>query len=271
MSLLTLIQMICTEQRQAALVVRHQRLEEGVLFFEEGEIVHARVGSLVGAEAVYQLLQWQDGSFHLGEQVNMPRRTINAPWRYLVLEGMKKLDEEYVGAAELQPILPLTPQQIAADKALETAVINLLSQLEYARSQLGRRNQKRPSFILQTISDIVNQLAAFSEKDLPSGTLSLTAALMMAGDNYPATRLAQQQGERLTSDVIINLYNNWSAGRDNRRRMFGELCQGLIEVQQSYFAQIISSFHSLTLAEQWRETCQAFLEDLSKDLANVTF
>lgn len=272
MSLPTLIQMICTEQRKAALVVRHERLEEGVLFFEDGEIVHARVGALVGADAVYQLLQWQKGAFHLGDQVRIPRRTVNQPWRYLVLEGMKKFDEENVGAARLQQNAPLTSQQKAADEELEMAVINLLSQLDYARSQLNdRRNRKRPSFVLQTLSDMVNKLAAFSRHGLPPGTINLEQALSMTGDNYPAVRLLQQHNNQLLSDVISNLHKNWSGDSASRRQMFTELCQGLVDIQQSFFAQIIGAFHSLSLADQWRETCRAFWEELTQDLKKVKF
>ncbi len=272
MSLPTLIQMICTEQRKAALVVRHERLEEGVLFFEDGEIVHARLGSLVGADAVYQLLQWQNGAFHLGDQVRIPHRTINQPWRYLVLEGMKKLDEENVGAARLQQNVPLTPQQIAADEKLEMVVINLLSQFDYARSQLNDRgNWKRPSFILKTLCEMVNQLADLGRHGLPPGSITLEQALALTGDNRPAVRLLQQHNNQLLTDVIINLYNNWSGDAANRRRMFAELSQGLIDIQQSFFAHIIGTFHSLTLADQWRETCRAFWEELTQDLEKVKF
>jgi hypothetical protein len=272
MSLPTLIQMICTEQRKAALVVRHERLEEGVLFFEGGEIVHARVGSLVGADAVYQLLQWQNGAFHLGDQVRIPRRTVNQPWRYLVLEGMKKLDEENVGAARLQQNAPLTPQQIAADEELEMAVINLLSQFDHARSQISaRRNRKRPSFVLQTLSDMVNKLADYSQRDLPPGSITLEQALTLTSDNYPAVRLLQHQNNQLFIDVISNLYNNWSGDAASRRQIFTGLCQGLVDIQQSFFAHVIGAFHSLSLADQWRETCRAFWEELTEDLRKVKF
>ena len=71
MSLPGLIQMICTEQRKAALLIRHNRVDEGALFFEGGEIVHARTGSLAGEEAVYHLLQWSEGTFQLLHSVRM--------------------------------------------------------------------------------------------------------------------------------------------------------------------------------------------------------
>ena len=272
LSLPTLIEMICTEQRKTALVVRHERLEEGVLFFEDGEIVHARVGSLVGADAVYHLLQWQNGAFHLGDQVRIPRRTINRPWRYLVLEGMKNHDEKSAGTARIRPNIPATPQQIAADEKLEMGVITLLSHFDYARSQLNDRgNWKRPPFILQTLGDMVNQLARFCQQNLPPGTITLEQTLALTGDNCPAVRLLQQHHNQLLTDVIINLYRNWSGEADGRTRMFTELCQGLSDIQQSFFAHIIGAFHSLSLAEQWRETCRAFAEELNQDLVKVMF
>lgn len=272
MSLPSLVQMICADQRKAALVLRHRRVEEGVLFFEDGEIVHAQTGTLEGEDAVYQLLQWTEGTFHLGDKTRIPRRTINAPWHYLMLEGMRKMDEREVGVGVVAPSDILTPRQTAADERLEYQLINLISQLEFSRAKLAdKKIRKRPSAALQTVAEMANALVAFTEKKLKINGRSLEKALSLAADHYPAIRLFQIRNNRLQPVVVVTLYHNWSAGKADRSKMFTEMVRGIVEIMESYFVYITSSFHAAETAEQWREACLVFLEELTAALQRVKF
>ncbi len=103
MSLPGIVQINCTERNQARLRIRHDG-EEGHIFFADGEVVHAAVGSRVGEEAVYTMLAWEDGDFDLEMDVPAPRRTITTGWSGLLLEGIRRLDERTVGLEELQEI-----------------------------------------------------------------------------------------------------------------------------------------------------------------------
>jgi hypothetical protein len=101
MSLVNLVQTICLEQRRAVLVLKRRTFEEGFIFFEAGRVVHATVGALKGVEAVYHLLSWTDGTFHLSDSVAIPHRTIDVPWNHILLEGMKRIDHQETGDLEL--------------------------------------------------------------------------------------------------------------------------------------------------------------------------
>lgn len=103
MSLPSIVQINCTEHNRARLRIRHSG-EEGHIFFADGEVVHAAVGSRVGEEAVYAMLAWEDGDFDLEMDVSAPRRTITTGWSGLLLEGMRRLDESTVGLEELQEV-----------------------------------------------------------------------------------------------------------------------------------------------------------------------
>jgi CheY-like chemotaxis protein len=100
MSLTSIVQITCTDMRSAKLVLCQPdsmpggEEQEGVIFFENGQIVHAAAGSLRGAEAVYELLSWDEGSFQMESNVVAPRQTITVPWTHLLLESTNKLDQQ---------------------------------------------------------------------------------------------------------------------------------------------------------------------------------
>ncbi|MFO8035129.1 MAG: DUF4388 domain-containing protein [Anaerolineales bacterium] len=100
MSLASIIQMNCEERIVGALHLRQQG-KVGRIFFDGGQVVHAETGNLFGEEAVYQLLEWDQGMFSLEMGATPPRRTINAEWSGLILEGMRRIDEDQVMVADI--------------------------------------------------------------------------------------------------------------------------------------------------------------------------
>jgi predicted regulator of Ras-like GTPase activity (Roadblock/LC7/MglB family) len=98
-SLASLISINCNEMKHASLRVNHQG-QKAALFFEDGNVVHATLGSQEGQEAVYELLTWDEGEFELEHDIAVPRHTITSGWSGLVLEGMRRIDERAAGASE---------------------------------------------------------------------------------------------------------------------------------------------------------------------------
>ena len=95
-SLPNIVQISCTEREQARLRVR-RRGQEGYVFFTDGNVVHATLGSRVGEEAIYELLTWEGGDFELEMGVPAPERTVTTGWSGLLLEGMRRIDERAAG------------------------------------------------------------------------------------------------------------------------------------------------------------------------------
>jgi prepilin-type processing-associated H-X9-DG protein len=96
MSLASIFQINCTELNQARLRIRHDG-KEGNIYFADGNVVHADLGSKFGEEAVYELLSWEDGEFELEMDIPASERTITTGWSGLLLEGMRRLDEQSAG------------------------------------------------------------------------------------------------------------------------------------------------------------------------------
>jgi predicted regulator of Ras-like GTPase activity (Roadblock/LC7/MglB family) len=93
LSLPSIIQLNCAEMNTAEVSLNHQG-REGVICFAEGAIIHATVGDLVGEEAVYELLTWPEGSFTVETGAVPSQRTISTDWNRLLLEGMRRIDEQ---------------------------------------------------------------------------------------------------------------------------------------------------------------------------------
>ncbi len=69
----------------------------GEIHFAEGNVVNALWGELRGEEAFYAMLKLKDGEFGLDPTFTAPARVIDGSSEALLLEGMRRMDEE--GAA----------------------------------------------------------------------------------------------------------------------------------------------------------------------------
>jgi hypothetical protein len=67
--------------------------EQGYIYLENGHIVHAVLGKLLGEEAVYTLATWNEGSFHFLPGEEAPTRTITKNNTNLLMEAARRLDE----------------------------------------------------------------------------------------------------------------------------------------------------------------------------------
>jgi hypothetical protein len=67
---------------------------EGKIWFENGRIRHAELGSLSGELAFYEMLRWQEGPFVIAHGQSTKLRTIEMDEMQLMMEGLRRLDEE---------------------------------------------------------------------------------------------------------------------------------------------------------------------------------
>ncbi len=89
-----LIQMQCQAGSSSVLRVHHGA-DTLVVYFAEGQVIHAESPKARGVEAVYDFLTWQEGDFEIDmmAQVGIPERSITMPWTALIMEGMRRWDE----------------------------------------------------------------------------------------------------------------------------------------------------------------------------------
>jgi predicted regulator of Ras-like GTPase activity (Roadblock/LC7/MglB family) len=71
---------------------------EGVIYFADGEIIHAVQGNQTGEEAIYQIIKWPGGSFNIHPEMVSNVCTIHYRTDVLLMEALRRLDEErFVG------------------------------------------------------------------------------------------------------------------------------------------------------------------------------
>jgi uncharacterized protein (TIGR02266 family) len=94
MNLESLVQLLETE-RQTARLLLARGAERGEIAFVDGAITRAVQAGRLGEAAVYQLLTWREGTFHLGlpEGSGEVGGPVTRPNQALLLEGMRRLDE----------------------------------------------------------------------------------------------------------------------------------------------------------------------------------
>jgi len=93
MALPDVIQILGNGRKSGLLKVSNGRLQ-GVLMFQDGSIHDARFGDLGGAEAVYGILRLMEGDFALEPDTTPVEDVIGIPTHHLLLEAMRRLDEE---------------------------------------------------------------------------------------------------------------------------------------------------------------------------------
>jgi DNA-binding response OmpR family regulator len=92
LQLTDIIQMNCLSRLTTALIVTRDG-EKGVIYFNEGEVVHAECGNQKGTEAFYKILSWQEGEFVSNIGFVPPVQTIYQSWEHLLVEAMRRDDD----------------------------------------------------------------------------------------------------------------------------------------------------------------------------------
>jgi CheY-like chemotaxis protein len=92
LSCVDVIQMLCIARKSTALRLAEGR-SAGVIHIEGGQPVHAVWDDLVGQDAFFRMLGVTMGVFSTAPLPTDVTRTLRGDWQYLVIEGLRRLDE----------------------------------------------------------------------------------------------------------------------------------------------------------------------------------
>ena len=92
LQLTDIIQMNCLGRLTTTLTITKDG-EKGVIYLNEGEIIHAECGEQKGTEAFYNILSWHEGEFVSNIGFASPVQTIYQTWEHLLIEAMRRNDE----------------------------------------------------------------------------------------------------------------------------------------------------------------------------------
>lgn len=98
---------------------------EGVIYFADGEIIHAVQGNDTGEEAIYQIIKWPGGNFNIHPEMTSNVCTIHYRTDFLLMEALRRLDEERAGVtATGGPGPSVTPRRTMSKVAARLQEIN---------------------------------------------------------------------------------------------------------------------------------------------------
>jgi two-component system chemotaxis response regulator CheB len=93
-----IIQMCCLAGASLCVRVRQDE-EQGTIYIQEGEVVHAQCGNLVGVEAFFTILGWQSGQFETMDAAAIDSPTIKEACQFLLMEAARQADEQAIEKA----------------------------------------------------------------------------------------------------------------------------------------------------------------------------
>src|SRR5260370_5117556 len=85
--------------------VRHED-RVGLIFFRDGDVVHAEQGGKVGEEAFCDILDWPRGTFDAEPNLVPARRTIQKKCDHLLLDSYRAIDERRARGESPAPSSP---------------------------------------------------------------------------------------------------------------------------------------------------------------------
>lgn len=112
LSLSELIEFFCNQRKSGRLKVLYPN-GAGYFYLQAGSVVDARIGVLHGIDAVYFALTLPNAQFEFSVDVEAKSRTINQPWTQVVLEGLRRLDENIAPGVAFPPDYEPEPDELA--------------------------------------------------------------------------------------------------------------------------------------------------------------
>src|SRR6185503_13803106 len=88
LTLADIIQINCLGRNTARLLV-HYPIGDGIFYFQDGEVFDASLAGMVGVDAVFEALKYNEGAIRIDAAVAATKRTIFKPWAELLMDGMR--------------------------------------------------------------------------------------------------------------------------------------------------------------------------------------
>lgn len=102
------IQLVSVSNKTGAFHLQKDK-DEGIIYLDQGRIVHAVLGSTEGDEAVYAMATWTEGTFRFVPDEKTEKRTITKNNTNLLMEAARRLDEWKILSKKI-PSLDMVPK-----------------------------------------------------------------------------------------------------------------------------------------------------------------
>ena len=134
--------------------------ERGFIYLKNGQMVHSRLGSVTGEEAVYALAIWSSGDFQFTANEETDEYTITKSNTSLLMEAARRLDEWKVLSKKIPGIdsVPLLRERESPEPVtLSPQEWNLAGKIDGHRTieEIARVTQATPFDVAKTLYGLV--------------------------------------------------------------------------------------------------------------------
>ncbi|MGH7851419.1 MAG: hypothetical protein ACREOP_14070 [Thermodesulfobacteriota bacterium] len=172
-----------------------------------------------------------------------------------------------------QAFEPVSGQVSEDEVRLETGLLLLFSELALLMEELSEVKDKEPVQSLKILSDTVNNVADFAEQSLGEALREgfLLDALLDASGSFSHLKLLHADHNRLSAQTAINLYGGWTGDANGKNQAFRQISLGMVRVLESYLNYIVEFFSTPYLAQEWKETLEIYINELSELVKSVVY
>ena len=181
LSLSELIEFFCNQRKTGRLTVLYPQ-GPGYFYLQTGSVVDARIGVLRGIDAVYYALTLPNAKFEFSGSAETAERTINQPWTQVVLEGLRRLDEDIVPAEAFTATYVTDQDEIANESQAASGVESQRHPVPAFLSSFIHNESiaKRKPLIIGVVA--VALLASVAVVGVPAGWYNRAKALAAASE-----------------------------------------------------------------------------------------
>jgi hypothetical protein len=149
----------------------------------------------------------------------------------------------------------------------------LFSELALLMEELSEVKDKEPVQSLKILSDTVNNVADFAEQSLGEALREgfLLDALLDASGSFSHLKLLHADHNRLSAQTAINLYGGWTGDANGKNQAFRQISLGMVRVLEAYLNYITEFFSTPYLAQEWKETLEIYINELSGLVNSVVY
>lgn len=129
-SLPSFLQLLELDHKTCTITVK-AGAKNGILFFENGELLNAYTEPLEGLDAAFEIISWEQAEIEIYSFCQNRKRTIEAPLGFILIEGARLSDERAEKAAS-QPQEAAPPPPPAQPQASGDDDLDQLDDLDFA-------------------------------------------------------------------------------------------------------------------------------------------
>ena len=191
LSLSELIEFFCNQRKSGRLKVLYKQ-GAGYFYLQTGSVVDARIGVLHGIDAVYYALTLPNAEFEFSADAEAKNRTINQPWTQVVLEGLRRLDENISPGIAFPPDFVSEPDELAGQQPTEKSDGKSETERSFAPAFLAMAKEtggRRKPLLIGAIAVAI--LATVAVIGVPAGWYKSTPPATASAEPAPAAPAPQ--------------------------------------------------------------------------------